>query len=303
MNSPTHIDWSVRHRSAFTLLEMLTSMAILAVLVGLLFTAFNQANKAWTQGENRVETFVQARAALDFMSKELMHAYASTNVPFLANPNSIAFVSPVGTPSDGADLLEVVYRLSYTVANDPIFTEDNDVWPKKLVRRASAIAGTSGRLYYYGGSQGTGPVAGSGNACSNPWDFYNFTTPPLDPSWPETGDPNRTAILAENIVSLYCEFSDGKGNVTNIWNSTANPLGRPWRNEIRGVPGLSADGLEPGTAYMLSRPPATVQITLDVLDSRTVARLTNLPVSATWTNVMEQGRQTFSTFVSVPNGF
>src|SRR2546426_5902 len=68
----------------FTLLELMASMAILGLMTVMLFAAFNQASKAWLQGENRVESFQQARAALDFMSKELSQAIVNTNVQFLA---------------------------------------------------------------------------------------------------------------------------------------------------------------------------------------------------------------------------
>ena len=69
--SPRKLSGQVAHRpAAFTLLELLTSIAVLAIISSLLFAAFNQATKVWLQGENRVETFTQARATLDFMTKE-----------------------------------------------------------------------------------------------------------------------------------------------------------------------------------------------------------------------------------------
>lgn len=98
---------------AFTLLELLASMAILTVIVALLFSGFSQANRAWLQSENRVETFVQARAALDFISKELSQAMATTNISFLGSANSVAFIAPVSTdPTELVDIEEVVYLLN-----------------------------------------------------------------------------------------------------------------------------------------------------------------------------------------------
>ena len=100
-----------RTRGGFTLLELLAAMAILAIMVTLLFAAFGQASRAWLLAENRVETFTQARAALDFMSRELSQAIATSNISFLGNATNVAFVAPVSTdPANLVDLEEVVYR-------------------------------------------------------------------------------------------------------------------------------------------------------------------------------------------------
>src|ERR1017187_5870806 len=88
----------------FTLLELLAAMAILAVMVGMLFAAFSQASRAWLLGESRVETFSQARAALDFMSKELSQAIVTSNITFLADGNDLAFVAPINLGTNAVDL-------------------------------------------------------------------------------------------------------------------------------------------------------------------------------------------------------
>ncbi len=104
---------SVTSRHAgFTLLELLAAMAILLIMTALLFQAFGQASRGWLQAENRVETFSQARAVLDFMSKEISQAIVNSNITFLGDANDIAFVAPVNTGTNAVDLVEVVYRLS-----------------------------------------------------------------------------------------------------------------------------------------------------------------------------------------------
>ncbi len=40
----------------------MVSMGILGLIMVMLFSIFEQINKAWLQGENRVETFTQSRA-------------------------------------------------------------------------------------------------------------------------------------------------------------------------------------------------------------------------------------------------
>ena len=302
--------------AGFTLLELLASMAVLSVMIVMLFAAFSQASRAWLQSENRVETFTQARAALDYMSKELTQAMVTTNyLQFLGNTNSLAFVAPVSSnPGSNVDLMEVVYRLSYKVDNDPIFTETGGALPMKLVRRVSmsTSVGTLSCENYYA----TG-VAGSGNGCPNAWDFY---TP--SPDWPETSDFNATAVLAENIVSLNFFFVSTNSDQYSYWNSTENrgfPPGAPgfyapWSHEITGGIGynLRDIGNVPGTEgaqYMTNHAPAGVLIRIGVIDKRAAARLKAVAGpslsgvgSPPWVAITNQVTKYFTTFVAIPNG-
>jgi prepilin-type N-terminal cleavage/methylation domain-containing protein len=99
----------------FTLLELLAAMAVLSVMIVMLFAAFSQASRAWLIAENRVETFTQARAALDLMSRELSQTITTSNISFLGSATNIAFIAPINTiPGDVVDLQEVVYRWTGT---------------------------------------------------------------------------------------------------------------------------------------------------------------------------------------------
>lgn len=97
--------------AAFTLIELMASMAILGLIMVMLFSVFGQVNKAWLNGENRVETFTQARAVLDLMANELTQAVTSSNVWFYGDATNVCFVAPVGAGSVNnlADLCEVGY--------------------------------------------------------------------------------------------------------------------------------------------------------------------------------------------------
>src|SRR5664280_2130498 len=94
-NAPTRMYRARFGIVAFTLIELLASMAILSLIMVMLFSAFEQISKAWTNGENRVETFTQARAILDLMSRELSQAIATPKIPFsLQDKRHIYFVAP-----------------------------------------------------------------------------------------------------------------------------------------------------------------------------------------------------------------
>jgi prepilin-type N-terminal cleavage/methylation domain-containing protein len=186
-------------RSGFTLLELLTSMAILGVMVVMLFSVFEQINKAWLTGENRVETFTDARAVLDLMSRELSQAITTTNAPnqitFYGDTHRVYFVAPVNTdPANQADLCEVGYE--YVPGAAPSF-----YWEitRRLTVPSPANIGTF-------------------------WDFYT------DPTswWDDTGGksfPKPDGILASNtIVNLTFQYLDINGHV----------LATPYRSEVNG---------------------------------------------------------------------
>jgi prepilin-type N-terminal cleavage/methylation domain-containing protein len=263
----------------FTLLELLAAMAILAVIVSLLFGVFGQASRAWLQGENRVETFTDARAVLDLMSRELSQALVNSNLQFLANTNSLAFVAPVSTANGSVDLMEVVYVLSNSVPFNYTYS---------LIRRASLCGPVvPGHCYDYGQKM----------ACpGSPWDFYS------SPNWPETSDPTLTTVVANHITSLQYTLYDTNGGAWVYWNSSVNPSGVSWHHELPppGLPsGIPAPAPYPGMT-MTSRAPGGVEIQIVAVDSRAANRLQPGMNPGAVSNIINQAQKTFVTFVSIP---
>jgi prepilin-type N-terminal cleavage/methylation domain-containing protein len=298
-----------RHtKAAFTLIELMASMAILGVMTFLLFSAFDQTSKAWLQGESRVETYSSARAALDYMSRELAQAVVNTNAfQFFGTSNAVAFiVSSSDNLTDAVDVAEIVYRLnqiSASAANtnaaypgDP-FT--NNAPPYKLMRRSSVYSIAPNECWDYGQNQ----------SCSFAWDFYSN---PLN--WMETSQSNRVGVLAENIMSLTFQYVSANDlqNPYNQWNSTN--VVNVWKYELpnNGLPNniLDINGDALSYTNMIYHAPAGVYITIGAIDSRTAARLqaiapngTNVPnvnIGA-YTNTLNQAERFFTTFVEIPN--
>ena len=289
-------------RAAFTLIELLASMAILGLIMVMLFSAFDQINKAWLQGESRVETFTQARAALDFITKELAQAIATTNITFIGDSHNLAFIAPVNGGANAVDLVEVVYRPGWTSKSGvpdqtKVFVDTINTWPTKLVRRTSRFDALPAEGWDYG----------QGTACAiGPWDFYTISpisTP--NPNWPETSVSNQTAVLAENVVSLDFKYVDASGSPPqSYWNSNVK-LASSWTRELLTAipPGLVAGPPGPGgSPVMTNGAPAGVQITIGIIDSKAAIKLKALtPGSAPWNAVMSQATRTFTTFVAIPN--
>ena len=107
----------------FTLLELLISMTILAMIVVIVFGAFRISVRAWEKGETAVESRQRQRIVLDLIRHQLA-SVCTTPVPdregqplrFRGDGQSMAFVSLVpltpGTPAGP------VY-VRYTVRHDP----------------------------------------------------------------------------------------------------------------------------------------------------------------------------------------
>ena len=167
----------------YTLVELLTSMAILGVMLGVLFSVFDNVQKAWLTGENRVETFTQARAVLDLMSRELSQAIATNGIAFHGETNRVFFVAPVSSnPSDQADLCMVGYEF------DPRLPLTGD-WAFQFTRHCITAATT--------------------NMAAN-WNIYSTTWWSSLPLTAPAGD--NSFILATNcIVNVQFQYfkSDG----------------------------------------------------------------------------------------------
>ena len=258
----------------------------------LLFSAFDQTSKAWLQGESRVETYSAARAALDYMSRELAQAMVNSNsLQFFGLTNAVAFIAPADDRlGDPVDLAEVVYRLTNTAA------------PYTLVRRTSVYSNstTAADCWDYGRNQ---PCAGGLNALA--WDFYKANTP----NWMETSQSNRTAALAENIMSLTFTYVATNNYPYSYWNSTNTAS--IWNNEFPNImpPVNTVDINNPpdsnsgGELYMTNHAPAGVYITIGAIDSRTAIKLASLGTTSgsAWNTITNQAEKFFTTFVEIPN--
>jgi len=226
---------SFRRVSGFTLIEMLTSMAILGVLSALLFAAFNQASKAWLQGESRVETFSQARATLDFMAQELSQAIQSSNVNFHGLLNEVDFVAPLAA-TNCSDLCQVQYVYTSTppIANP---------YPTWMITRHFTAPTSANIPAVFGGTTG----------------YWN----PASPTWWTTWDPKTDAVLASNcVLNMSFTYYDQNGNAIPL------PYGNgvtPNTNLPRSI-FISMDVIDSRTAAAL----ATLGVTNAVLASQTV---------------------------------
>jgi prepilin-type N-terminal cleavage/methylation domain-containing protein len=70
-------------RSGFTLIEMLVSMVVLALLVFAMMAMVQSATSLWRDNEGRADACREARAALTTMARDLRNAVTASNVNFI----------------------------------------------------------------------------------------------------------------------------------------------------------------------------------------------------------------------------
>lgn len=81
MRTPVPSLYALRHarsRSGFTLLEILVASGVLALMVTILFSLFNEGSNAWRMGEKTAEVNQGVRTAMDLLIRETSLAVIDT---------------------------------------------------------------------------------------------------------------------------------------------------------------------------------------------------------------------------------
>lgn len=99
---------------AFSLVEMLVSMAVLAVLMTILFSFFNQATTAWQSSEKKISAYREARAAFYYIKRDFSNMVTSTSVKWSHHEDTSTLFSetdlPPGAHGDAVLFLSSVPR-------------------------------------------------------------------------------------------------------------------------------------------------------------------------------------------------
>ena len=218
-----------KSRAAFTLIELMVSMGILGLIMVMLFSIFEQINKAWLQGENRVETFTQGRAILDLMSRELSQAIATTNIQFSGTSQSVFFVAPLNTDTNNqADLCEVGYVF------DPVaFTFTRDFTAPTSANIASSAWNIYAPAWWSSGSFDKPiPLADSTNILSVTFEYFD----PVAKNWVNTYTGNKLP----SAIQIFMGVVDSRTatrlglvpNVGTAWQSITNSTLRSFSTTV-----------------------------------------------------------------------
>jgi GxxExxY protein len=173
----------VKKASAFTMLELLVSMAVLSLLVVLLLSMVDNATKMWRQSENRVDAYREARAALNLMASDLASIYASTNTNFFYFDREPKPLPTVSTDLDG-NLFFVTAIPTKAQGNDP-----SDVPEKSDLCTVG----------YFAGFDETS-IIGDGKKSMNLYRYYRGSN--------ETFEALKTGDIADGIVNISTDSTD-----------------------------------------------------------------------------------------------
>ena len=93
------------HQRGLTLVEVLVSVAVLAMIATLIYGTFDALSRAKKGEAQRGDRTRQARAALDRMSREMQSAYLSMHTPTVPTLQTrvTAFMGKNGSPYDRVD--------------------------------------------------------------------------------------------------------------------------------------------------------------------------------------------------------
>lgn len=208
-------------KSAFTILELLVAMAVMAGLLVLLLGVVDSATKLWRQNENRADAYREARAALGIIARDLQNLVPTTNSgDFLINADAFPLLASVGGIVANTNAGSAVFFLS------------------ALPARAQDPASNRSEVCQTGCFLAFGKSSSVSNSPVNTMNLYRYilssdptfhrltnSSQPLFPGdLATTGDP-RVELLARNITGISLRAYTANSNALEPFiSSPATPL-------------------------------------------------------------------------------
>ena len=119
-----------KNSTGFTLIEMLVSLVIVAIIVASIYTAFDCGKNSWQVGETITQRYQNARAALDFMSREISAMYITASSIYktglIYDSDSFRFVACIPEDDNDWDLRKIGYRHNAEKIQRSYLTTDLD---------------------------------------------------------------------------------------------------------------------------------------------------------------------------------
>jgi type II secretory pathway pseudopilin PulG len=186
----------------YTLLELVVSMGVFAILLLVVSMIFSTAQRAWTQSNAKAEVFENARVAMDMITRDtqsITSRYKGYKTPFWYKPKS-------GTSAYSNELINFVANISGY--NKPCEVKYQLYYSNDL---SGNSAGFLNRSITYNG------------ASKKRWNFKNNYT-----AGPTTSNPAVLAFTADNTSSLYPQADGLIQYVTNLtfvcYDETGNSI-------------------------------------------------------------------------------
>lgn len=215
---------SNRLRGGFTIIEMLTAMVVLIFIVLMMTRIFTETTGIWTRGAKNVQSAVEGRVIMDFISKEMTQAIADDVVTFKLNSgggepplygqkfvfgaesDEVCFVGMVRSGDSGYRRTgnQFVYFISSMLDenNAPIANRYRLV----RTRRTQSMYSSPGNI---------------ANSAYGDREWWRKMDPDIDDDGPDSGTPIET--IAENVAGFEVwAWSQDRDDYDFGYNSAAN---------------------------------------------------------------------------------
>jgi len=294
----------------FTLLEMLVAVTVAMIFMGFLVFMVDGVQKAWIQGDQKVETYQGGRAALELFAREVSIAVVSGQMQFVQSPALSGKVSNLAENSPSL----------FWMAPGQSTSKGNLCEIGYFITRNASSGTYQLHRFYLRPDNANGLYLGADNydlqstASKRPWSFANeaLWITKLNAKAFDLADPmNAVSVLADGVVAMWIRCLDKAGN----------PI--PW---LSAIPGYSSGTIQfsSGASFQMTtadapfddagddysnaqktfqytagptvsatqtaaanRLPAYVEITLVMVDSRTLQRKPAVPAMPLPTNAAD----------------
>ncbi|HSI13320.1 MAG TPA: prepilin-type N-terminal cleavage/methylation domain-containing protein [Chthoniobacter sp.] len=282
-----------RAPAAFTLVELLVSLALLTFIMLILVGVTEAASRAWREGQSRTETFQSARTALEILTREITPAVVDTRMQFVVAPGEVltragaknvapdspalVWMAPLGDEGSlscvgyylSRDDARQFYRLKRIFIPAPTTAKASPYFP----RMVSASDPRDPELR-------TSPV--NADWFTRSWDTNAFD---------EENTANSQVVVssaADGIVAFWAQPLDVLGHpVPLVAKSSVHPSSELYYNSAAYFQVATSTPFENGRSLLYlaqtpqtmkaNRVPAAIDFTLVTIDSRILARRLPIP--------------------------
>ncbi|MBF0475994.1 MAG: type II secretion system protein [Deltaproteobacteria bacterium] len=182
----------------FTLIEVLLSLTIIAMMLAIIFSSMSVGFKAWEKGEKAIDNITQESIALTLMARQIRSAYVQplllikgSNPFFRGGPNSVRFISTFSlTNGNRTGLVQVCYKLfeggggkGRTLKIYESLLTDPQVLDEELLEQDffPALTGLSDFSFSYRPDPKPGSLPGQPTADEDWSSFWDETKGPMTP--------------------------------------------------------------------------------------------------------------------------
>lgn len=279
--------------SAFTLVELLVSAALLSFIMLILAAVTESASRAWREGQGRTETFQSARTALEIVTREITPAIVDTRMQFVVAPGDL--LSRAGAPNVAPNSPAILWMAplgdnsSLCCVGYYLFRDEKRGFYR--LKRIFLPSPTSTKA---------SPYFPQMTSANNPRDPL-LRTSPVNADW-FTRNWNGKTFDEEDATDTQVPVSTATDNVIAFWVQCLDVLGKPiplldksdvhptselFYNSAAYFETATSNSFDNGRTFLYlrqtaqsmkaNRVPAAVDLTLITIDSRTLARGVTIP--------------------------